>query len=320
MRRFSVTAISAAVFLLAAMPAFAGQLLVVCKGAQKLAFFDAGTYKALGTAVTGVGAREVAVSPDGRRAFVANFDDIKNTVDEYNVASRSLVKSIKIAGLYGPHDLEMSRDGKTLFVTCEKSRAVAALDVATGEISRAYRTTMKNGHTLALLPDESHIFVANGYDDNVTVYATKTGEVDRHILVGDHPDGLAARPDGKEVWVPCQGNSELTIIDSVERKVTARVPCPGSPIRVAFTPDSKLAIVTCQNAGRVMFFDTTTREVVGSVLAQETPHGIAIGPGGKLAYVTNAASATVSVIDIAKREVVGTFDTPEIPAGITYVE
>lgn len=319
MRRTTLAALAVAVLALA-VPVRAAQILVVCKGDKKVAFFDAATYKPLGTAETGTGAREIAVTPDGRWAFVGDFDDNANTVTRIDVRERKMKNRIKVPKVWGPHDVEVSPDGKTLYITCEKSRAVAVMDIATETFRKPYSSEMMVGHTLTVLPDNSAVYVANIKDDNVTIYNTKTGEVDRHVLTGDAPEGLAARHDGKEVWVPQSGGvSEVVVLDTTTKRVAAKLPCPGVPIRVAFTPDDKLALVTCQRAGRVMYFDTSTREVAGSVMVGATPWGITISPDGARAFVANAASNTVSVIDIAKREVIGQFDTPSIPAGIVYV-
>lgn len=319
MRRFTLATLAVAVLAFAA-PVRAGQILVVCKEAKKVAFFDATTFKQLGTADTGKGPREVAVTPDGRWAFAGDFEDNANTVTKIDIRARKTTEHIKVPRVWGPHDVAVSPDGKTLYITCEKSRAVALMDIATGKFKPGYSSTMKVGHTLAVLPDNSAVYVANVVEDNVTIYNTRDGSVDRHVRVGDAPEGPAARHDGKEVWVPCTGGiSEVGVIDTATQKLVQKIACPGVPTRVAFTPDDSLALVTCQASGHLMFIDTATREITGSVLVGQTPWDVVVTPDGKRAFVTNAASNSVSVIDLAKREVIKEFPTPEIPAGIAYV-
>src|SRR5690348_10501533 len=68
---FSVAALLAAC---AFVPrAWADTVVVVCKSDFQLALVDPATEKVLVKLPTGVGPHEVAVSPDGRTAYVSNF-------------------------------------------------------------------------------------------------------------------------------------------------------------------------------------------------------------------------------------------------------
>jgi YVTN family beta-propeller protein len=304
--------------LITAEAAFAGQLLVVSRTEQKLAFYDVDSKKLLASAPTGIDPREVAVTPDGRTAFVSDFGDHKNTVSVFDVGSRSARPRIPIKKAWGPHGLAVSSDGKTLFVTCEKSRAIVLVDVATGRERRKFSNSMTGSHMLTLSPDDLWLFVVNTVDDNVTIYDAKNGALERHILVGDHPEGAAVTPDGKELWVTAQGSNAVTIVNLETRKKDGVIPCRGTPSRVGFTPDGARAVVTCASMGHVFVIDAADRSIVERIATGDTPYGLSIGGG--YAWIANAGSSVVSQVDVDKLVVVGEMPVIDTPSGIVYVE
>jgi YVTN family beta-propeller protein len=301
-------------------PAEAGELLVVSKKEQKLAFYNTDTGELLGSAATGRDPREVVVSPDGRRAYVSDFGDLKNTVSVFDVPGRSLVKRIEIKKIYGPHGLVITNDGKSLFVTLEKSRSVARIDLASGRVAGKYDMGMSGSHYLALSPDNHWLYVANTVDDNVTLIDLTTNEIDRHLIAGDYPEGLAVSPDGAELWVGCQGTNNVAIVDTQTKKRVDQLQCPGSPTRLEFTPDGSRVLVTCTTFNDLVVFDASTREVIERVSAGATPFDIEIEPEGQTAYVGFAADNQVGVFSLESLEFVRTFDTVELPAGLAYIE
>lgn len=303
------------------LPAAAGELLVVSKGEDKLGFYDTDTGALLGSADTGRDPREVVLSPDHRRAFVSDFGDIKNTISVFDVGKRSLIRRIEVKQIYGPHGLAMTDDGKSLFVTFEKSRAVARLDPASGEVVNTIKVGMKGSHYLVLSPDDSVLYVANGVDNNITLIDVAAGTVKRHILAGIHPEGMALAPDGSELWVGVQGTNEVVIIDVADTmRQVDRLHCPGSPTRLEFTPDGSRVAVTCSTMDQMFVFDANTRDVVTRIDTGRTPFDLEIGPAGEFAYVAFAADGRIGVLDLEKLEFVRDFKTLDVPAGLAYFE
>lgn len=312
----TITVLSLA--LVPAEPAGAGRILVVSKAEQKLGIYDVESKKLLGTAPTGIDPREVAITPDGRTAYVSDFGDVKNTVSVFDIASRSARQPIPLTKAWGPHGLAVSPDGKTLFVTCEKSRAIVLVDVATGKERRKLSNSMSGSHMLTLSPDGKWMFVSNYVDDNISIFDATTGSLERHILVGDYPDGLAVTPDGKELWVTAHGSNDVTIINLETRKKDGVIPCRGTPARVGFTPDGKRAVVTCSSMGHVFVLDTADRSVVERISTGDTPYGLTFGGGH--AWVANAGSSVVSRLDVDSLAVVDEIPVLETPTSIAYVE
>jgi YVTN family beta-propeller protein len=303
-----------------AVSAFGGaKLLVVSQDESILQVFDPDSGKLLGGVRTGRGPHEVIATPDGRYAFVGDFESVDNTVTKIDLHEYERVQAIKLDPFYGPHDLAITRDGKRLFVTAEKTRTIIEIDPETGELLMNYNTLSLMTHKLVLSPDEEFIFATNNAHNNLSVIDLVRGEHERYIRCGKGAEALDITPDGKFLWVANRIGQSISILDVAERKNIETVPCPGYPMRLRITPDGKQALVTMGTRGVLAVIDVASREEVGAVETGELPLGLAIQPDGKRAFVSNAKDNTVSVIDLGALEVLRVLKTAKAPDGLAYV-
>jgi DNA-binding beta-propeller fold protein YncE len=128
----------------------------------------------------------LAVTKDGRRAFVAlwNSSEVVELDLKRGVVGRKLElmkpKSVIAPGTH-PSALEMSPDGRTMYVALANRDVVAALNVDAGKFSvKGYFDTRLPGQSyfgaepeaLALSPDGSRLYVGNAMTDAVAVMDT----------------------------------------------------------------------------------------------------------------------------------------------------
>ena len=129
----------------------------------------------------------LAVSQDGTRAFVALWNasevvelDLKNGVVGRKLAL--LKPSNEIAPGTHPCALEISADGRTMYVALANRDAVAAVNLDGGQFSvKGYFDTRLPGQSyfgaepeaLALSPDGSRLYVANAVTDAIAVMDTR---------------------------------------------------------------------------------------------------------------------------------------------------
>ena len=115
-------------------------LLVLNKTDATLAILEPASGKLAGRVPTGEGPHEVAVSADGKLAFVANYGGQApgNTISVIDLASQRELRRFDVSPLRRPHGLYVA-EGK-LFFTAEVNRAIARYDPATDkiEIGRAH--------------------------------------------------------------------------------------------------------------------------------------------------------------------------------------
>jgi len=106
-----------------------GRLLVADMGTDYLAEVDPADGHVLGHVVTGKGAHNLFLSPDGKTIWVNNR--VAGTITVLDAHSLQPVRTYHVSG--GPDDLAFAPDGK-VWVTRRFAESVAVLDPASGQV------------------------------------------------------------------------------------------------------------------------------------------------------------------------------------------
>jgi YVTN family beta-propeller protein len=86
---------------------------------------------------------------------------------------------------------------------------------------------------VAITPDGTHAYVANGGSNNVSVIATATNTLVATLAVGSGPSGVAVTPDGAHVYVANRVPNNVSVIDTATNTVeAATIPVGNLPIGV----------------------------------------------------------------------------------------
>jgi len=260
----------------------------------------------------------IAVSPDGRKVYVANSDwDNKSAIDTVSIidtATNTFTDTVDVG--QWPWGIAVTPDGSKVYVTNDGSDTVSVIDTATNNVIATVPVGI-DPRGVAVTPDGSKVYVTNAdWWNNIsaidTVFAidTATNTVTANMSVGNKPWGIAVTPDGKKVYVANYGSNTTSVIDTSSNTVIATVSVGWGPIGVAVSPDGKkVYVVNYHYPYTVSVIDTATNNVTATVNVGKFPHGVAITPDGKKAYVTNDGSNTVSVIDTATNTVTATVNT-----------
>jgi YVTN family beta-propeller protein len=294
-------------------------LLVGNKSDDTVSFVDVETRQTVGTTTTGRGPHELAVTPNGKLAFAANYEGSGDSISLIDVPARKELRRIMIAPYQRPHGLVVSPDGSKLYATCEASQALIELDVAAEKVTRAFPTAQNGSHMVALTPNGKRAYTANIGSGSSTPIDLVAGKAGAPIQTGPGCEGIDVSPDGKQVWTANNRDGTLSVIETATNTVAATLPCPGFPIRVKLTPNGKRALVSCPQANAVAVFDVETRRELKRIPTGTVPVGILIDPSGKRAWVANTAANKVSILDLEKLEVAGEIVAGKTPDGLALV-
>jgi len=311
--------------------AAADLLIVLNKSDHEAALVDPVTLKTLAKITTGRGPHEVAVSPDGRLAYVSNYgmyavfregerrDEPGNTITVLDLAARAVKATFDLGAYAKPHGIVVSRNGKRLWVTCEGAQAVLELDAGTGKVLAAWKTDQETSHMIVPSVDEAKLFVSNIRSGSATVIDRASGRVTT-LPTAAGAEGIDRSLDGGEVWVTNRSDSSISVIDAAHDTVVAKIASGGEmPIRVKFTPDGTQAWVSNARSNAVTILDAKSRRPIETIPVGAMPVGIQMSPDGRRAYVANTNDDLVTVIDVETRKVVGTFTTGNEPDGMAWV-
>src|SRR5688572_21190241 len=115
-----------------------GTLIVLNKAEASASLLDGTTGTVVATLPTGTGPHEVAVSPDGRWALVANYGgrEAGRSLTVLDVPARTVERTIDLGDYRRPHGVAWLADGRRAAVTVEANGGVLLVDVAAGRVER----------------------------------------------------------------------------------------------------------------------------------------------------------------------------------------
>lgn len=171
-------------------------------GNDTVSVINTATNKVTATITVGGFASEVAVSTNGKFAYVTN----SGTVSVINTATNQVSKTIQtgITGNLGA-GLAVSPNGKELYEADPFKSSLDVINATTGKVT-AKIPVGNNPLAVAVSPDGSVVYVANAGEGNtlgttVSVISTATNKVIDTITVGREPSGIAVSPDGAKLYV-----------------------------------------------------------------------------------------------------------------------
>lgn len=267
------------------------------------------------------------------KVYVAN--ERSDTVSVLDAVSFKALASVPVGKM--PHNVQVSPDGKLVWVTNNGERgqaadasahkdmangdhdamgkpgAVWAIDTVTNAVVAKVAVGMHPAHVV-VSPDGRFAYVTNGGDDTVSVIDTSAQRLVATIPVGKFPHGLRFNPDGKQVWVANLKGGTVSVIDTASQKEVGQVPAGRGPAQVGFTPDGRFAFVSLSEENAVAVIDTATPKVIRKVAVGTVPIQLYATPDSRMLLVANQGTRkkpgkTVSMIDLESFKVVKTVVT-----------
>lgn len=299
MHRTIAAALSA---LLLAAPAAAETLLVGNKGEDTLSVIALTSGEELARLPTGKMPHEIAISPDGKQAAVVAYGS--TTIDVFDVASRTKVKTIDLSPNQRPHGLLWLSDGR-LVATTEGSDSVAV--VAPGGKLTSIATGQKGTHMVVVAPDNRTAYTANIAAGTVSVLDLEDAKKLRDLAVGGKPEGLALTKGGRELWVGDLDAPRVSIWDTARGEKIAEQAVDPVAIRVLASPDGKLVATSNIAAGTISLFDAGTRAPLRTIIVSgEQAKGqvtLLFSADSTRLYAAETGHDKVAEIDVASGKV-----------------
>jgi len=290
--------------LLLATPAAAQTLLIGNKGENTLSFVDLGTGRELGRAATGRMPHEIAVSPDGRQAAVVAYGG--QTIDVFDVATRTKLRTIDLAPGQGPHGIFWLSDGR-IVATTERSQSLTIVDTRDRDRVSSIVTGQQGTHMVAVTPDRRRAFTANIGSGTVSVIDLAAGRKLSDLAVGGRPEGIALTPDGRTLWVGDLEGARVQAYDARTLRRLAEVRTGQVPIRVLASPDGRWVVTSNLGDGSLSVIDARTRQVVRTIdVSGERAAGqvtILFSRDGRRLYAAETGRNRVAEVDMASGRV-----------------
>ena len=298
-------------------PAADGLVAVALSARDSVVLLDPGTLERMAALPVGNDPHEIAGSPDGRRAFVADAGDTTITVIDVGgvprvAATWALPDSIRV------HDVAVSADGRSVWAAAAPRRLVLRVDAASGRVLRRYPLTRDGAWMLESGPD-GQIVVSHLEGGALAVLDAASGRERVLPLAAGQIDGTFT-PDGRELWSVNLTNNALTVLDPRTGAVIATDRSGARPVRVIITPDGATALMVSEGDSSIVAFDTRTKLRLGAATVAAGPKVIALSRDGRRAYVSHPGRGLVTLLDVPSLTVMRAVSLPGAPDGVAVLQ
>jgi DNA-binding beta-propeller fold protein YncE len=311
------------------MAAARGELIVVNKLAGLVQFFDAASHARLAEIEMSKFPHEVVLSADRSTAYVSIYGQgvfSKNSeapgreVAIIDLANRKQIGAIDVSPYRAPHGMAFDAQG-VLWVSCDISGVIVALDVEKREVIAAVSTGSFGTHWITVLRSQNKLYATNKHYDFVAVIDTAAKSLKGKIPFPHGSEGLALSPDGSRLFVMAQRPQEFHVIDTETDRVIDVVPLDvfaptpegrNPQKRVQVSPDGAALLITSFDTGEIAIAPLESLRSQTKLTVEKGPMGITFADAG-LAYVMNHDQGTISIVDVPQRRILNTFATARGP-------
>lgn len=191
----------------------------------------------------------VAVSPDGRRAFVANIRS--GTMTAVDLETRQAITPVATGA--GAEGVAVTPNGREVWVTNRAADTVSVLDAATLEILATLPAPAFPIRAVAT-PNGAHVLVTAAKSGDIKVFDVASRSLARSVVLE-----VAATETAGRLFGDAFGSSSV-------------------PIGILITPDGRRAFVAHANADVISVVDLESWQRVGSLRAGKEPDGMGFSP------------------------------------------
>jgi YVTN family beta-propeller protein len=264
-------------------------------------------------------AYQVAVSLDGKRAYVTTSEGYNGTVSVIATATNTVVASVPIESI--PLAIALSPDGTHAYVSSTDPGVGGSMTViATATNTVVAKFPMPDPpNGLVFSPDGKRLY-ATSQSGTLYVLDPVTNTVLTAIAEDNNGEAVAVTPDGAHLYV--DGSGFVDVIDTATNTLVKSILIGEFdtyvPDGVVVSADGERVYATDAFSCTVTVIDTATNTVVATIplAANGGPEGLALTPDGAHLYVANYSN--VSVIATATNTVVATINGADVFQTIAF--
>jgi len=248
--------------------------------ADGIAIVDTTSRKVIKVLAAGSDPEQFAISPDGKRLYVANEDvGLASVVD---VGSGSVIARIRVGG--EPEGVAMTPNGRWVLVTNESDNSVSVIDTATLKVVKTV-TVGKRPRDMAFTPDGHHAYVSGEFDASVYRIGVPGGEpVERVLQLREAARPMSVLLDSQRsrLYVSTGRGGTVAVMKMVGAKnaleLVKEIPVGTRPWGMALSADGRFLYTANGPSNDVSIVDTTSLMAIKRIPAGRSPWGVVVGP------------------------------------------
>lgn len=197
-----------------------GRIYFTCEVNRLIARYDPAADKVDWVMGTGQDATHMLVATaDARRIYTANIRS--NTITVFDSTTPPM-KVIQIPVGNQPEGLDLSPDGKELWVGQNADGKITIVDTATNKIKESVQT---GGVPIRVkfTPDGKRVLVSSAQSGELIVLDALARKEIKRIAVGEVPVGILITPDGKRAFVATMQSGQVTAVNLDDLTVIRKI-------------------------------------------------------------------------------------------------
>jgi PQQ-dependent catabolism-associated beta-propeller protein len=244
----------------------------------------------------------VCALPVARAETAYVSDEAANAI--HVIVAPRWVETATIAVGKRPRGMQLSHDGRQLYVALGNDDRIDVVDLATRKVVD-HLPSGPDPERFVVSPDGRWLYVANESDNTVSFVDIAHRKIVHEVAVGAEPEGMAVSPDGH--WVICTSESASLVhfIDAASAKLVDSILVGTRPRDAVFSADGRQLWVSSETRATVAIFAMPERKLMHTVdfddddkapdgvqavgLVLRPPHAfVALGRGNAVAEVDPA--------------------------------
>lgn len=197
-----------------------GKVYFTCEVNRLIARYDPAADKVDWIMGTGQDATHMlVVTADGKKIYTANIRS--NTVTAFDLTAPPM-KVAQIPVGNQPEGIDLSPDGKELWVGQNADGKIAIIDTATNKVKESIPV---GGVPIRVkfTPDGKRVLVSNPETGELIVFDAATRKETKRIAVGETPVGIVITPDGKRAFVATMQSGQVTAVNLDDLTVIKKI-------------------------------------------------------------------------------------------------
>ena len=247
---------------------------------------------------------------------VLNKDEA--TVSFIDAQSGNTVSKVQVDT--NPHEVDVTSDGKTSYVTNSGGNTVSVIDnIEQQEVERISHPEFSFPHGVGLSKDETELFIAATRSHRVFVIDTSSLEVTESIATHQQSTHMIYMDPQKEtIYIPNIGSDNITVMDADSREIITHLPVGSGPEGAAVHPNGEYLFVANQHDNDVFVIDLEDYSRVARGRLGDCPIRLMFSPDGKYALIPNRLSGDLSIIDVSRKREIKRIRTGVWPGGTVF--
>lgn len=227
----------------------------------------------------------------------------------------------------GPHEIVISRDGRTAVVTDYGAQTpgstLTVIDIPGKRVVRTISLgEYRRPHGIVMLPGDSTVAVTSEVNRAVVIVHITTGAILKSISTaknGSHMVGVTA--DASRAWTGDIGSNTVTELEIATGTAARSITVPAQPEAVNVTPDGREVWVGSNSTGVVSVVDVATGQVTPAATGLGWPYRVLFSTDASLVLIPDLRGEELRFLDRRTRAELGRLSFPgAVPQGITVSE